>query len=43
MHATTDIQLPPGVNPPTDENEEANQVDVNAPEKWNELALQFLG
>ena len=43
MHATTDIQLPPGVNPPTDETEEASQVDVNAPEKWNELALQFLG
>lgn len=40
---TADIQLPPGVSPPTDESEEPNQVDPNAPEKWNELALQFLG
>lgn len=28
---------------PTEDSEEPVQVDANAPEKWNELALQHLG
>ena len=37
-----DIQLPPGVTPPTDEAEETNQAEQDAPEKWTELGLHTI-
>ena len=37
-----DIQLPPGVNPPTDEAEETTQAEQDAPEKWTELGLHTI-
>jgi 1-phosphatidylinositol-3-phosphate 5-kinase/anaphase-promoting complex subunit 13 len=38
-----EIEIPPGISVPGDDGDDAaTQAENDGPEKWNELALQFL-